>query len=62
MLSQQHLVSFYKVLLCGALRSKVGGGNRQDIIVDADLGLLGRFGNEKIAQQVLGRGIKGLLK
>jgi hypothetical protein len=34
----------------------------RDIIVDADLGMLGRFVNEKTAQQVLGSRIKGLLK
>ena len=34
----------------------------RDIIVDADLGLLGRFVNEKTAQQLLGSRIKGLLK
>ena len=33
-----------------------------DIIVDADLGMLGKFVNEKTAQQVLGSRIKGLLK
>jgi hypothetical protein len=33
-----------------------------DVIVDADLGMLGRFVNEKTAQQVLGSRIKGLLK
>jgi hypothetical protein len=32
-----------------------------DIIVDADLGMLGRFVNEKTAQQLLGSRIKGLL-
>ena len=34
----------------------------RDIIVDADLGMLGRFVNEKTAQQLLGSRIKGLLK
>ena len=34
----------------------------RDIIVDADLGMLGRFVSEKTAQQVLGSRIKGLLK
>jgi len=34
----------------------------RDIIVDADLGMLGRFVNEKTAQQVLGSRMKGLLK
>lgn len=34
----------------------------RDVIVDADLGMLGRFVNEKTAQQVLGSRIKGLLK
>ena len=34
----------------------------RDIIVDADLGMLGRFVNEKTAQQVLGNRMKGLLK
>jgi hypothetical protein len=33
-----------------------------DVIVDADLGMLGRFVNEKTAQQVLGSRIKGPLK
>jgi hypothetical protein len=33
----------------------------RDIIVDADLGMLGRFVNEKTAQQLLGSRIKGLL-
>ena len=34
----------------------------RDVIVDADLGMLGRFVNEKTAQQLLGSRIKGLLK
>jgi hypothetical protein len=34
----------------------------RDIIVDANLGMLGRFVNEKTAQQLLGSRIKGLLK
>jgi hypothetical protein len=34
----------------------------RDIIVDADLGILGKFVNEKSAQQLLGSRIKGLLK
>jgi Putative polyhydroxyalkanoic acid system protein (PHA_gran_rgn) len=34
----------------------------RDVIVDADLGMLGRFVNDKTAQQVLGSRIKGLLK
>jgi hypothetical protein len=34
----------------------------RDVIVDADLGMLGRFVNEKTAQQVLGSRMKGLLK
>jgi hypothetical protein len=34
----------------------------QDIIVDADLGMLNRFVNEKTAQQVIGSRLKGLLK
>jgi len=34
----------------------------RDVIVEADLGMLGRFVNEKTAQQVLGSRIKGLLK
>jgi hypothetical protein len=34
----------------------------RDIIVDADLGMLSRFVNEKTAQQLLGSRIKGLLK
>jgi hypothetical protein len=34
----------------------------RDIIVDADLGMLGRFVNEKTAQQLLGSRIKGILK
>jgi hypothetical protein len=34
----------------------------RDIIVDADLGMLGRFVNEKTAQQLLGSRIKGLLQ
>jgi hypothetical protein len=34
----------------------------RDVIVDADLGMLGRFVNEKTAQQVLGNRMKGLLK
>jgi hypothetical protein len=34
----------------------------RDIIVDADLGILGRFVNEKTAQQLLGSRMKGLLK
>jgi hypothetical protein len=33
----------------------------KDIIVDADLGMLGRFVNEKTAQQMLGSRLKGLL-
>jgi hypothetical protein len=33
-----------------------------DVIVNADLGMLGRFVNEKTAQQLLGSRIKGLLK
>ena len=33
-----------------------------DVIVDADLGMLSRFVNEKTAQQLLGSRIKGLLK
>lgn len=33
-----------------------------DVIVDADLGMLGKFVNEKSAQQLLGSRIKGLLK
>ena len=33
----------------------------RDVIVDADLGMLGRFVNEKTAQQLLGSRIKGLL-
>jgi len=34
----------------------------RDIIVHADLGILGKFVNEKSAQQLLGSRIKGLLK
>ena len=34
----------------------------RDIIVDADLGILGKFVNEKTAQQLLGSRIKGILK
>jgi hypothetical protein len=34
----------------------------RDVIVEADLGMLGRFVNEKTAQQVLGSRLKGLLK
>jgi hypothetical protein len=34
----------------------------QDVIVDADLGMLNRFVNEKTAQQVIGSRLKGLLK
>jgi hypothetical protein len=34
----------------------------RDVIVDADLGILGKFVNEKSAQQLLGSRIKGLLK
>jgi hypothetical protein len=34
----------------------------RDVIVDADLGMLGRFVNEKTAQQLFGNRIKGLLK
>ena len=33
----------------------------KEIIVDADLGMLGRFVNEKTAQQLLSSRIKGLL-
>ena len=33
-----------------------------DVIVDANLGILGKFVNEKSAQQLLGSRIKGLLK
>jgi hypothetical protein len=32
-----------------------------DIIIDADLGILGRFIDEKTAQQMLGNKLKGLL-
>jgi hypothetical protein len=32
-----------------------------DIIIDADLGMLGRFIDEKTAQQMLGNKLKGLL-
>ena len=34
----------------------------RDVIVDADLGMLSRFVNEKTAQQLLGNRMKGLLK
>ncbi len=34
----------------------------RDIIIDADLGMLGRFVDQKTAQQFLGSRIKGLLK
>jgi hypothetical protein len=34
----------------------------RDVIVDADLGMLSRFVNEKTAQQLLGNRFKGLLK
>ena len=49
----------------GFLSSPIKGTievTEKEVIIDADLGILGRFVSEKTAQEMIGSRIKGLLK
>jgi hypothetical protein len=62
---QGSTMSFQLTVKMGIISTPIKGTvevTDKDIIVDADLGMLNRFVDDKTAQQMIGNRIKGLLK